>query len=89
MEGQSLEGLDERGYECVSETLAMEETEKILWDADCPPRLLQVALLLAEGMTAKEIRVVMGISQQGVSKHKKNLKKFLECHPEVVKILRM
>lgn len=89
VEGQSLEGLDERGYECVSETLAMEETEKILWDADCPPRLLQVALLLAEGMTAKEIRVVMGISQQGVSKHKKNLKKFLECHPEVVKILRM
>lgn len=64
MEGQSLDGLEEQGYECCSETLAMEETERILRNADCPPRLLQVALLLAEGLTVKEMRAVMGISQQ-------------------------
>ena len=88
VEGQSVEELDEMGYEWNSEALALEDVKREFQKADCPSRLLQVALLLAEGMDRKEICMVMGVSQQAFSKHKVNLKKFLEGHPELVKFLR-
>lgn len=89
VEGQSMEGLEEMGYEWTSKELALEDVRREFQKAGCPPRILQVALLLAEGLGVKEICSVMGISQQGVSKHKMHLKKFLECHPELVEFLRM
>ncbi len=88
MEGQPLEGVKEKTYESRSETLALEDMERVLLAADCPPQVLKITLLLAKGMTQKDISRTLGTSPQAISKYKKKLKSLLEEHPEVMEYLK-
>ena len=87
MEGRTLEGMEEETYENRSEVLALEDMERVLRAAGCPPQVLMTTLLLAKGMEPKDVRHTLGISQQAFSKHKRKLKKLLEEHPEVMEYL--
>lgn len=87
MEGRTLEGMEEETYESRSEVLALEDMERVLRAAGCPPQVLMTTLLLAKGMEPKDVRHTLGISQQAFSKHKRKLKKLLEEHPEVMEYL--
>lgn len=87
MEGQSLEGVREETCESHSEVLALEDMERTLRSAGCPPQVLKISLLLAKGMAQKDISRILGISPQAISKYKKKLKNLLEEHPEVMEYL--
>ena len=88
VEGMALETAEEKGYTMDTTELHMAEWVKLLRQAGCTEKQVQVAVALAQYDSVKEACEVLGLSQQGLYRYKKVLKAVCEKHPKILKFLK-